>query len=145
MILLDFFLENFNVLLWPALGATSLILALLILDSLSQLTTVTERTVQHESARNDELARLQEAIDRTVSKHETQPIIVDKLRAIGLSIVSARMNLSKERLAELISCNPSLIAERLKDGPMLSFLSGGKLVLTNLQELDDILSRLERL
>jgi len=145
VILLDFFLENFNVLLWPALGATSLILALLILDSLSQLTTVTERTVHHESARNDELARLQGAIDRTVSKHETQPIIVDKLRAIGLSIVSARMNLSKERLAELISCNPSLIAERLKDGPMLSFLSGGKLVLTNLQELDDILSRLERL
>lgn len=145
VIVLDFFLANYDVLLWPALGVASIFLALLIIDSLLHLTTVTKRTIQPEGGRDDELSRLQEAIDRLISKHETQPIIVEKLRAIGLSVVSARMNLPKERLAELINCRPSLVDERLKDEMMLSFLSGGKLTLTDVHELDEILSRIERM
>ena len=145
VILFNFFLAHFVVLVWPALGATSVIFALLILDSLSDLISTPGRTIQLEPVpRNDELARLQEIIERNFSKHETQSALEERLHAVGLSMVSARMNLSKERFRELINSHPELVGKSLKDGVLLSFLSGKKFTLTNQQELHDLLSRIER-
>ena len=145
IILLNFFLAHFTVLIWPALGATSVIFALLILDSLSDLIATPSRTIQPEPIpRNDELARLQEIIERNFSKHETQSALEERLHAVGLSVVSARMKLSKEQFRELINSHPELVGESLKDGVLLSFLYGKKFTLTNLQELHDLLSRIER-
>jgi len=94
--------------------------------------------------RIDELARLQVTIDRTISKHETQSTLEERLRNVGLAVASARMNLSKERFNELIASHPEFVAERLKDRVLLSFLTGKKCTLTNAQELHDLLSRIER-
>jgi hypothetical protein len=146
VILLNFFLAHFSVLIWPALGATSVVFALLILDSLFHLVASPGRTFQPEpKSRYDELARLQETIKRNISKHESQSTLVERLRTVGLSVASARMNLSKEHFCELIGTNPELVNERLKDDVLLSVLSGKKSTLTNVQELHDILLRIERL
>jgi len=142
---LEFFLSNYGVLLWPTLGAASIFLGLLIIDSLLHLTTSSERTIQPERSQVDEQLRLQKAIDRIISNHETQTIIVEKLRAIGLSVISARMDLPKERLVELLTYSPSLVEEKLHDRRMLSFLSGDNLTLANVQELNEILSIIERM
>ena len=145
IILIDFFLAHFEVLIWPALGLTFVVFALLVLDSLSHLT-VTPRPFQPEPRpRDDELARLQETIERINSKHEIQSTLVERLRTVGLSVASARMNLSKERFCELIVSNPECVDARLNDDVLLSFLSGNKLNLTNVQEIHDVLSRIERL
>ncbi len=145
VILLNFFLAQFAVLIWPSLGVTFVVFAILILDSLSHLT-ATPRTFQPESRpRGDELARLQETIERNNSKHEMQSTLVERLRTVGLSVASARMNLSKERFCELIVSNPEFVDARLNDHVLLSFLSDRNLTLTSVQEIHDVLSRIERL
>ena len=145
VILLNFFLAHLAVLIWPALGATYIVFALLILDSLSHLTATQRRTFQPEPGpRDNELARLQETIERNISRHETQTTLVERLRTVVISVASARMNLSKERFRELINSHPELLDKSLKDSVLLSFLSGKKFTLTNLQELHDLLSRIER-
>ncbi len=146
VIILDLLLAHFEVLMWPALGVTFLAFALLILDSLSHLTTTPKRAIRHDSRpRDDELARLQAIIERNVSKHETQTALVERLRAIGLSVASARMNLSKEQLCDLIATDPEPISARLNDRILFSFLSGEKTTLVDVQEIHDLLSRIERL
>ena len=74
-----------------------------------------------------------------------QSTLVEKLRTVGSSVASARMNLSKERFCELIVSNPEFVGARLKDDMLLSFLSGRKSTLTNVQEIHEVLSRIERL
>jgi len=146
IILLNFFLGHFEVLILPALAATFLVFALSLLGSLSYLTTTPRQTFQPEPRpRDDELARLQETIERNISKHETQPALVERLRTVGLSVASARMSLTKEQFCELIVSNPEVVNARLKDNVLLSFLSGKKLTLANVQEIHDVLSRIERL
>ena len=146
VILLNFFLAHLAVLIWPALGATYIVFALLILDSLSHLTATQGRTFQPEPGpRDNELARLQETIERNISRHETQTTLVERLRTVGISVASARMNLSKERFCELIGTHPELVDERLKDDMLLSFLTGEKPTLTSVQAIHDVLLRIERL
>jgi len=123
-----------------------MIFALLVLDSLSQLTATSRRTrVPKFSPGADEIARLQVTIERINSKHEMQSTLVEKLRSVGLSVASARLNLSKEEFRELIDSNPEFVDARLNDSELLSFLSGRKLTLTDVQEINEVLSRIERL
>jgi hypothetical protein len=119
---------------------------MLILDSLSHLTATPRRTFQPEPRpRDDELARLQATIEGNSSKRDMQSTLVEKLHTVGSSVASARMNLSKERFCELIVSNPEFVGARLKDDMLLSFLSGRKSTLTNVQEIHEVLSRIERL
>jgi len=144
VILLNFFLAHFEVLIWPALGVTFVVFAICIVDSLSHLTAAPRRTFQPKSRpRGDELARLQATIERNFSKNEAQSTLVERLRTVGLSVASARMNLSKERFCELIVSDPEFVDARLKDNVLLSFLSGKNV--TGIQEIHDVLSRIERL
>ena len=145
VILLNYFLAHFAVLIWPALGATSVVLAVLILDSLSHLMAAPGRTFQPEPRpQSDELARLQATIERSLSRPETQSMLEEKVRTVGLCVASARMNLPKERLCELFDISPELVDARLKDNLLVSFLSG-KSTLTNAREIHEVLSRIERL
>jgi hypothetical protein len=144
VILLNFFLAQFEVLIWPALGVTFVVFALLTLDSMSHLTTTPRRTLQPDPRpRDDELTRLQETIERSISNHEMPLTLLERLRTVGLSVASARMNVSKERFCELIVSNPKFVDAKLNDNVLLSFLS--KPTLDNVQEIHDILSRIERL
>ena len=144
VILVNFLLAHFEVLIWPALGVTFVFFAVLIVDSLSRFTAAPRRTFQPEPRpRDDELSRLQATIERNFSMNEVQSTLVERLRTVGLSVASARMNLSKERLCELILTNPEFVDARLKDNLLLSFLSG--MEVTSMQEFHDVLSRIERL
>jgi hypothetical protein len=146
VILLNFFLARFDVLIWPALVVTFIVFAILVVDSLTHLT-ATPRLTFHADSRPqvDELTRLRESIERSISEHETQPRLMEKLRTVGLSVASARMNLSKECFCELTVSNPGFVAARLNDNVLIPFLSGKKLNLTAAQEIHDVLSRIERL
>ena len=144
VILVNFFLAHFEVLIWPALAVTFTFFAILILDSLSRFTTAPKRTFQLEPRpRDDELARLQATIERNFNKNEVQSTLAEKLRTVGFSVASARMNLSKERLRELILNNPEVVDAKLKDNVLVSFLSGKEL--SSIREFQDVLMRIERL
>jgi heme exporter protein D len=145
VILLNFFLAQFTVLIWPALGISAVVFASLIVDSLSHHTQPQERASPTESNREcDELTRLQDFIERGVARQEMYSIVLEKLRTVGLSMASARMNLSKEQLSELIENTPEA-GEKVGDAVLLSFLTCKKPSVSNVEELDNVLSRIERL
>lgn len=128
VIVLNYFLGRFTVLIWPALGISSVIFALLIVDSLSHYAQSQERAFPIESKReSDELVRLQEIIERSVARQEEMhSIVLEKVRTVGLSMASARMNLSKEQFSELIDNTPRA-REKVGDAVLLSFLTSKKL------------------
>ena len=144
MVLVNFLLNRFSVLLWPTLSIISVVFAIAMLDVLSRLTS-SEESVHLKSSETilDEVLRLQSAIERTAVRGETQSMLVEKIRSVGLSLVSARLKLTKEEFGAVIDQNPEAAIRLIKDQEMLALLSGKSANLTDLQRIDAILTKIE--
>ena len=144
MVLVNFLLNRFSVLLWPTLSIISVVFAIVMLDILSRLTS-SEESVHLKSSETilDEVLRLQSAIERTAVKGETQSMLVEKIRSVGLSLVSARLKLTKEEFGAVIDQNPEAAIRLIKDQEMLALLSGKTANLSDLQRIDAILTKIE--
>jgi hypothetical protein len=144
VILVDFLLDRFSVLLWPTLSIISVIFAIVMLNILFDLTSgqkpVYPRTTETVP---DEVVRLQNTIERAIATHETQSVLVEKLRSVGLSLAATRMKLTREQFGALVDQNPKAANEIIKDQELLALLSGGMLNLTDLQRIDAILTKIE--
>jgi hypothetical protein len=143
MILVNFLLNRFSVLLWPTLSIISVIFAIVMLNILSRLTSNEKSVHLKDSEILDEVMRLQNTIERTVVRSETQSTLVEKLRSVGLSLVSARLKLTKEEFDAVIDQNPEAAIQLIKDQEMLALLSGKTVNLTDLQRIDAILTKIE--
>jgi len=143
MILVNFLLNRFSVLLWPTLSIISVIFAIVMLNILSRLTSNEKSVHLKDSEILDEVMRLQNTIERTVVRSETQSTLVEKLRSVGLSLVSARLKLTKEEFDAVIDQNPKAAIQLIKDQEMIALLSGQTLNLTNLQRIDALLTKIE--
>ena len=144
MILVSFLLDRFSVLLWPTLTVISIIFALVMLDIVSHLVP-TERSAHLKNAGIvlDEVVRLQNTIERTASRHETQSVLVEKMRSVALSLVSARLKLTKEEFAAVIDQKPEIAIGLIKDQEMLTLFSGQTINLINLERIDAVLAKIE--
>lgn len=144
MILVSFLLDRFSVLLWPTLTVISIIFALVMLDIVSHLVP-TERSAHLKNAGIvlDEVVRLQNTIERTASRHETQSVLVEKMRSVALSLVSARLKLTKEEFAAVIDQKPEIAIGLIKDQEMLTLFSGQTFNLINLERIDAVLAKIE--
>lgn len=144
VILVDFLLDRFSVLLWPTLSIISVIFAIVMLNILFDLTSgqkpVYQRTTETVP---DEVVRLQNTIERTITTHETQSVLVEKLRSVGLSLAATRMKFTREQFGALVDQNPKAANEIIKDQELLALLSGEMLNLTDLQRIDAILTKIE--
>jgi len=144
MILVSFLLDRFSVLLWPTLTVISIIFALVMLDIVSHLVP-TERSAHLKNAGIvlDEVVRLQNTIERTAARHETQSVLVEKMRSVALSLVSARLKLTKEEFAAVIDQKPEIAIGLIKDQEMLTLFSGQTFNLINLERIDAVLAKIE--
>jgi hypothetical protein len=144
MVLVNFLLNRFLVLLWPTLSVISVIFAIVMLDILSRLTS-SEESVHLKSSETilDEVMRLQSTIERTAVRGETQSTLVEKLRSVSISLVSARLKLTKEEFDAVIDQNPEAAIQLIKDQEMLALLSGKTVNLSDLQRIDAILTKIE--
>jgi hypothetical protein len=148
VILIDFLLDRFSVLLWPTLSIISVIFAIIMLNVIFDLTSgqkpVYPKTTETSSQTvSDEVVRLQNTIERAIATHETQSVLVEKLRSVGLSLAAARMKLTREQFRALVDQNPKAANGIIKDQELLALLSGGMLNLTDLQRIDTVLTKIE--
>jgi hypothetical protein len=146
MILIDFLLNRFSLLLWATLSILSVIFALVMLDILSNLTS-SDKLVHLKNVEivPDEVVRLQKAIERAVAMHETQSVLVEKIRSVGLSLVSARLKLTRDEFGVVFDQNPEAAIQLIKDQEIVALLSGETLNLTNLQQIEALLAKIESL
>ena len=148
LIVVDFFLTDYPVLTWLALGITFLIFSIFILDVLLELTPKKEvRPTFIERRGEDALAQLEKLVRNALSEGnpESAAQLSERMQSIVLRATAYRFNVSDAELRDLAQHHPDLLEAQLNDPEIVSALTTAESVVESgdARRLNGLLTRVE--
>jgi len=118
LILVDFFLIEYPILTWLALGAAFIFFSIFIVDVLLNLTPKKEvGPTQFELRSEDESTRLERLAKNALdeSNPDAARQLSERLASVELRATAYRINMSDAQIADMAKRHPDLLEARLQD------------------------------
>jgi hypothetical protein len=147
-IVLDFFLRNYQALLWPALGLVFVMFGVMILSTLWEQTSRTpEVSKQRSGAAEDELMRLEYLCKAAIDEGDASAglLLSQRLRSLTFAAAAYHLNESQTILRNMAERDPSSLQRRIGDEQIFHALvtNGSVIRKSDSLSLQDYMSKIE--
>ena len=148
VIVLEFFLAHYEILILPILGVVFIFFSLLIFNTLLPLAVKSEvGRAQIREKGEDELQRLERLVRRAMQDHDSEAAdaLGERLRLLALQIASYRTEAPLSQLDEESEDRTFLLSQIIQDEPMVRLLTSGPNASApdGAREIEAVLSTLE--